>query len=62
VIIGGAITRIGDPLFTPLRDNLLRQLSDPFMDHLLVIPAKCGVDGGVIGSAALALEGRKVAV
>ena len=60
VVVGGSITRAGDLLFTPLREKLSAMLSDSFTDHLMVLPAAFGHDAGMIGAAALALEGCSV--
>ena len=57
VVIGGSITRAGELLFNPLRENLFSMLSEPFTEHLMVLPAAFGHDAGMIGAAALALEG-----
>lgn len=56
VVIGGAITRGGELLFNPLREQLFARLSFPFKDHLMVLPASFGTESGTIGAAALALE------
>ena len=56
VIIGGGITQAGELLFQPLREELFEILSYPFVDHLMVQPSSFGVDGVIIGAAALAFE------
>jgi len=56
VIIGGGVARAGELLFQPLTDHLFAQLSPPFKDHLMVLPARFGNEAGTIGAAALALE------
>lgn len=62
VVVGGIVTRAGELFFKPLRERLFSSLSDPFRDHLMVLPAACGFDAGVIGAAALSLEGEGMAV
>lgn len=62
VVIGGNITRAGELLFKPLRDELFSRLSYPFKDHLMVLPATFGMDSGTIGAAALAIEGMHLRV
>lgn len=62
IVIGGTITRAGELLFKPLRNELFARLSDPFKDHLLVVPASFGVDSAMIGAAALALGGLHLRV
>lgn len=62
VVVGGCITRAGDLLFNPLRAHLSDQLSDPFREHLLVLPTALGAESGTVGAAALALESMRIAV
>lgn len=62
VVIGGCVTRAGDLLLTPLRQHLFQQLSDPFRDHLMVLPAALGTEAGTVGAAALALESMRIPV
>jgi glucokinase len=56
LVIGGGVARAGELLFKPLKDHLFSQLSGPFKDHLMVLPAAFGHEAGTIGAAALALE------
>lgn len=56
VIIGGGISKAGDLLFNPLTAHLYSQLSGPFKEHLMVLPARFGTEAGMVGAAALALE------
>lgn len=56
VVLAGSITRAGDLLFNPLREQLFSNLSHPFKDHLMVLQASFGHESGTIGAAALALE------
>lgn len=62
VVIGGTITRAGDLLFNPLREELFKRLSLPFKDHLMVVPATFGAESSTIGAAALALDESNLAV
>jgi glucokinase len=62
VVIAGTVTRAGELLFKPLRDELFDRLSYPFKDHLMVLPAAFGVEACLIGAAALALEGSHLSV
>lgn len=55
-VIGGGISKAGKTLFDPLRKHVNAQLSEPFRNHLQIIPAKFGNEAGIIGCAALALE------
>jgi len=56
VVIGGGVARAGDLIFGPLTSHLYAQLSGPFKDHLMILPARFGNEAGMIGAAAMALE------
>lgn len=56
VIIGGGVAKAGDLLFSPLTAHLYSQLSPPFKEHLMILPARFGNEAGMVGAAALALE------
>jgi len=56
IIIGGGVARAGEVLFNPFSDYLMEQLSGPFKDHLMILPARFGHEAGTIGAATLALE------
>lgn len=62
VVIAGSITRAGDLLFRPFREELFSRLSNPFKDHLMVLAGSFGADAAMIGAAALALEGSHLSV
>jgi glucokinase len=62
VVVGGCVVRAGDLLFTPLREHLCAQLSDPFRDELMILPAALvAEEAGTIGAAALARERLRAA-
>lgn len=56
IVIGGGVARAGELLFRPIKEHLFAQLSGPFKDHLMVLPAAFGHESGTIGAAALARE------
>lgn len=56
IVIGGGVARAGELLFKPIKAHLFAQLSGPFKDHLMVLPATFGHEAGIIGAAALARE------
>jgi glucokinase len=56
IVIGGGVARAGDLLLKPLKQHLFSQLSEPFKDHLLILPATFGHEAGIIGAAALARD------
>lgn len=62
IVVGGCLTRAGDLLFQPLREQIHRQLSEPFREHLMVLPAALVADSGVVGAAALALESLRISI
>ncbi|RYD31612.1 MAG: ROK family protein, partial [Verrucomicrobiaceae bacterium] len=56
IVIGGGVARAGELLFQPFKDHLFSQLSGPFKDGLVILPAAFGHEAGTIGAAALARE------
>jgi len=56
IIIGGGVSKAGDVLFGPLTEHLYSQLSPPFKEHLMILPARFGNEAGAIGAAAMVLE------
>lgn len=56
IVIGGGVAQAGAILFTPLKQHLNNQLSEPFKDQLKVVPAHFSNNAGILGCAALALE------
>lgn len=56
IIIGGGVAKAGELLFGPLTSHLYAQLSPPFKDHLMILPARFGNEAGMIGAAALSLD------
>jgi glucokinase len=56
IVIGGGVARAGELLFHPFKEQLFAQLSGPFKDGLMILPAAFGHEAGTIGAAALARE------
>jgi glucokinase len=56
IVLGGGVARAGEVLFRPLNEHLIPQLSGPFRDHLMILPATFCNEAGTIGAAALSLE------
>lgn len=56
IILGGGVARAGEVLFQPFTRYLRSQLSGPFKENLMILPATFGHEAGIIGAAALALE------
>ncbi|MBQ1121959.1 ROK family protein [Streptomyces sp. B15] len=62
-VIGGGVARAGEVLFAPLRAELERYATLPYIQHLELTPAATGTDAGLIGAAAAGwrLLGERVA-
>ena len=56
IVLGGGVARAGELLFHPFKEHLFAQLSGPFKDGLVILPASFGHEAGTIGAAALARE------
>lgn len=54
IVIGGGITRAGDALFKPLRDDVAKLEWCPTDGHVPIVPAQLGTDAGAIGAACYA--------
>ncbi|MGP3988295.1 ROK family protein [Streptomyces sp. 3N207] len=50
-VIGGGVARAGDVLFAPLRTELKRYATLPYIRGLELAPAATGTDAGLIGAA-----------
>lgn len=61
-VIGGGVAHAGDVLFTPLRHELARYATLPFVRHLTLAPATTGTDAGLIGAAAASWKSLGVTV
>jgi len=55
-VIGGGVAKAGPLLFEPISRTIRERTSAVYHEHLEVVPAELGNDGGIIGSAALALD------
>lgn len=56
VVIGGGVSRIGEPLFVPLRAEAERRTVPGIRGKARIVPAGLSQDSGVLGAAALALD------
>jgi glucokinase len=59
IVIGGGVGKAGEFLFGPIRKVIEERTMKIFHEGLIIVPAKLGNDGGIIGAAALALEKRE---
>ncbi len=56
IVIGGGISKAGDRLFVPLREELARQMTEWSRARIDVVPAALGDDSVLYGALALARE------
>lgn len=59
IVIGGGISKAGEPLFGPLRAELRRQITSWSRARLDVVPAALGDDSVLWGAYELGLEARR---
>jgi glucokinase len=57
IVIGGGVAQIGEPLFGRLRAVAPRWTVNPYAREIPIVPAELGETSGVIGAAAVALQG-----
>jgi glucokinase len=56
IVIGGGVAKAGPLIFEPIKRTIRDRTSPVFHENLEVVPAELGNDGGIIGSAALAVD------
>lgn len=56
IVIGGGVARAGPLIFEPIKRTIRERTSAIYHEHLEVVPADLGNDGGIVGSAALAVD------
>lgn len=57
IVIGGGVSKIGEPLFERLRKIVPGRTVNPYARNLPIVPAKFGADAGIVGAAAVAMGG-----
>lgn len=57
VLIGGGVSQAGDWLFEPIRRTVHERVMSPVFRSVQILPAALGEDVGLLGAAALVLEG-----
>jgi glucokinase len=55
VVIGGGVTRAGEFLFEPLREEVRRRVKLVPIESVPIMPAALGADVGILGAAAVAM-------
>jgi len=59
VVIGGGVAQSGELLFAPLRAAVAEFARVEFVRELRVVPSALGLDAGLVGAAALVLNGDR---
>jgi len=57
VVIGGGVIAAGELLLAPAREQVSKRALPPGRDYVQIVAAKFGVEAGMIGAAALAIDG-----
>jgi glucokinase len=57
VVIGGGVVQAGELLLAPVRRSLSEHSGVEFLRDLKVVPSSLGLDAGLVGAAALVLDG-----
>jgi glucokinase len=61
VVIGGGVLAAGELLLGPARSEVQRRALRPPREYARIVPARFGVDAGMIGAATLAFDGLAAA-
>jgi len=57
VVIGGGVIAAGELLLAPVRATVAERTLAPVHESLRIVPARFGVEAGMVGAAAMAFEG-----
>ncbi|MGI8730843.1 MAG: ROK family protein [Solirubrobacteraceae bacterium] len=57
VVIGGGVIAAGELLLEPARAVVAERALSPSKEHVRIVPARFGAESGMLGAAALALDG-----
>jgi glucokinase len=60
VVVGGGVMGAGEMLLEPARAEVLRRALPPSRDNVRIVAAEFGAEAGMVGAAALALDGLAV--
>jgi glucokinase len=61
IVVGGGVIALGDLLLEPAREELARRALAPSRDLVRIVPTRFGAESGMLGAAALALDGLAAA-
>lgn len=57
VVVGGGVIAAGELLLSPAREVVAARALSPSKEHVRIVPARFGAESGMLGAAALALDG-----
>jgi glucokinase len=57
VVVGGGVMAAGELLLGPAREVVASRALSPSREHVQIVPARFGAESGMLGAAALALDG-----
>jgi glucokinase len=57
VVVGGGVIAAGELLLSPAREVVAARALSPSKEHVQIVPARFGAESGMLGAAALALDG-----
>jgi glucokinase len=60
IVIGGGVSKIGEPLFEKLRAIVPARTVNPHARELPIVPAFFGSDAGIVGAAAVMMAAKNV--
>ena len=56
IVVGGGVIAAGELLLAPAREEMLRRALTPSRDTVAIVPARFGIEAGMLGAAVLALD------
>jgi glucokinase len=57
VVVGGGVIGAGELLLEPARTVVAERALSPSKEHVRILPARFGAESGMLGAAAMALDG-----
>jgi len=57
VVVGGGVIAAGELVLAPAREVVAERALSPSREHARIVPARFGAESGMLGAAALALDG-----
>ncbi len=57
IVVGGGVIGAGELLLGPAREEVAARALPPSRDFVRIVPARLGVEAGMVGAAAIALDG-----